>query len=200
MRKLQNVPKKLCQGWNRGFTLTELLIVIAIIGILAMIILAAINSARLKARNAHRVAQFTQIKRALEMYYDDHGAYPSSGGWLINQCSGATARDPDTIIPGLVPTYMPKIVSDPTLKYVPSVSWQSCLAYVSDGRDYSLLLTNLLDPSPGHGNFDYAAYPAFLSMYADGGTDPCSFDSTHYNALVADTNGICTSTTIHGLW
>jgi prepilin-type N-terminal cleavage/methylation domain-containing protein len=60
----------------RGFTLIELLVVIAIIGILASIVLASLNSARLKGRDARRLADVDAIKKAVELYYSDHNAYP----------------------------------------------------------------------------------------------------------------------------
>ena len=65
---------------KKAFTLIELLVVIAIIGLLASIVLVSVNKARSRARDAKRKADIKQIMLALEMYYDDHGEYPLSGG------------------------------------------------------------------------------------------------------------------------
>ncbi len=63
---------------NKGFTLIELLVVIAIIGILASIVLASLNSARKKGRDARRVADIKQLQLALEMYFDSsNNQYPT---------------------------------------------------------------------------------------------------------------------------
>ena len=64
--------------YKRGFTLIELLVVIAIIGILASIVLASLDSARKKGRDARRIADLKQIQLALELYYDAHGQYPTA--------------------------------------------------------------------------------------------------------------------------
>lgn len=71
---------------SRGFTLIELLIVIAIIGLLSSVVLASLNSARKKARDARRISDMKQMMLALEMYYDKFTQYPDSdnagcGGW-----------------------------------------------------------------------------------------------------------------------
>jgi prepilin-type N-terminal cleavage/methylation domain-containing protein len=62
---------------KRGFTLIELLVVIAIIGILSSIVLASLNSARQRGRDARRISDIKQIQLALELYYDANSAYPS---------------------------------------------------------------------------------------------------------------------------
>ena len=53
---------------KRGFTLIELLVVIAIIGLLSSIVFASLNSARVKARDAKRLAEISEIKKALELF------------------------------------------------------------------------------------------------------------------------------------
>jgi len=92
---------------SKGFTLIELLVVIAIIGILATIVLVSLNSARQKARDVRRIGDLRQVALALEMYYDDHAAYPAvtgctSGNWTTM----ATAIEGDG--------YMTQVPDDPT--------------------------------------------------------------------------------------
>ena len=75
---------------GRGFTLIELLVVIAIIGILASIVLASLDTARKKGRDARRVADLKQIQLALELYYDANGStYPTQG--TLGNVSGIAA-------------------------------------------------------------------------------------------------------------
>jgi len=64
---------------KKGFTLIELLVVVAIIGVLASVVLSALGDARAKARDARRESDIKTIQNALELYYINHGQYPSSG-------------------------------------------------------------------------------------------------------------------------
>ena len=61
----------------RGFTLIELLVVIAIIGLLSSVVLARLNSVRVKARDSARIQLVNQLQKAMELYYDDNGHYPA---------------------------------------------------------------------------------------------------------------------------
>ena len=69
-----------------GFTLIELLVVIAIISLLSSVVLASLNGARSKARDARRIADTRQIQTALELYYDSYGNYPVM---TENECGGS---------------------------------------------------------------------------------------------------------------
>jgi prepilin-type N-terminal cleavage/methylation domain-containing protein len=88
---------------KRGFTLIELLVVIAIIGLLSSVILASLNSARIKGRDARRISDMEEIKTALELYYSDHTGYPVS----------TTQAQTSTALTGLVPTYISSLSDDP---------------------------------------------------------------------------------------
>lgn len=66
---------------KKAFTLIELLVVIAIIGILATVVIASLSSARVKARDARRLADIKTIQTALAMYYMENGSYPVSTNW-----------------------------------------------------------------------------------------------------------------------
>ncbi len=63
---------------GKGFTLIELMVVIAIIGILASIITVSLASSRAKARDAKRISDIRTIQLALEEYYNDNGTYPTA--------------------------------------------------------------------------------------------------------------------------
>lgn len=61
---------------HHGFTLIELMVVIAVIGLLASVIIVALANARGKSRNAKRMADIKQIATSMEVYFNDCGSYP----------------------------------------------------------------------------------------------------------------------------
>ena len=74
---------------RKGFTVIELLVVVAIIGLLASVVLASLNSARAKARDARKQADFRAISTALQLYFDKTGSMPAN----FNPCCGVTEGD-----------------------------------------------------------------------------------------------------------
>lgn len=74
---------------HRGFTLVELLVVITIIGILASLALVGINRARIGVLNMTMKTEVGKIAQALDLYKEDHGAFPPDGNTVA---LNATAR------------------------------------------------------------------------------------------------------------
>jgi len=88
---------------KKGFTLIELLVVIAIIGILSSVVLASLNTARQKSRDARRISDMKQIQLALELYFDTNRTY-------VVAAEGAAST---ALTAALVPTFIAAIPSDP---------------------------------------------------------------------------------------
>ena len=88
---------------SRGFTLVELLIVIAIIGVLTTLLMANFIGVRQRARDAQRKSDVRQIQAALELYRSDQGSYPSS----LPDCKGQLASPDGTVV------YMRSVPCDP---------------------------------------------------------------------------------------
>jgi len=84
---------------SAGFTLVELLTVIAIIAILMGLLFPAINIARNQARKAQARSDCSQISGAVKAYYTEYGKYPlgvnvvnpPNGDFLFGQQQGVSA-------------------------------------------------------------------------------------------------------------
>jgi len=94
------------------FTLVEMLVVVAIIGVLASIVLASLNTSRAKGRDARRVSDMHEITNALSLYYSANGSYPpinaesaGVGGWNVSYNPG--------FLQALVPDFMGANPKDP---------------------------------------------------------------------------------------
>jgi type II secretion system protein G len=99
---------------RQAFTLVELLVVIAIIGLLSSVAVASMTTARSKARDTKRLADFKQFKTALEIYYNDNSAYPTCGQACATYCDcstvgyGASFQSME-----IKPSYMANVPNDP---------------------------------------------------------------------------------------
>ena len=68
-----------------GFTLLELMIVIAIIGILATIAQPAFKNAGVKAREAALKENLFNLRSVIDQYYADNGKYPDALSDLVDK-------------------------------------------------------------------------------------------------------------------
>ena len=66
---------------HSGFTLVELLVVVAIVGLLSAVAIAAFSSSRVSSRDAKRQKDIKAIQTALEAYYSVYNRYPLSVAW-----------------------------------------------------------------------------------------------------------------------
>src|SRR3989338_6385086 len=105
-----------------GFTLIELLVVIAIIGVLASIVLASLNNARRKSRDARRITDIKQLQLALELYFDgEQSTYPVSS----TTCNATTNYGLEVV---KTEGYIPQIPRDPL-----SNGTNNCYNYATTG-------------------------------------------------------------------
>jgi len=86
---------------RKGFTLVELLIVVAIIGILAGIAIPNFLGARTKAKISRSFADMRTMANALELTFSDNNYYPTQGKLQADKKIGGTT------------TYLASIPKDP---------------------------------------------------------------------------------------
>jgi len=81
-------------------TLIIILVVIAFLGILSSVVLASLNSARKKGRDATRKAHLSNMRAVLEIYYDENeNSYPVTNNFpelmkLLKPYTGISMDDP----------------------------------------------------------------------------------------------------------
>jgi len=99
---------------KQGFTLMELIVVIAIISLLASIVLSQLGSAKQKGSDSGKIRTLAEVRNALNVYFNDsnggNGTYPTTANLTTK----------------LVPKYIASI--NPNIKYF------------SDGKAYHLAI------------------------------------------------------------
>ena len=80
---------------NRGFTLVELLVVMAILGVLVTLVAGGFRTAQVRGRDTQRKSDLKEIANALELLYSDYNEYPAEALGRIAACpyapTGGTA-------------------------------------------------------------------------------------------------------------
>lgn len=115
---------------KKGFTLIEVLLVIAFIAILAVVIVLAINPGRqfAKMRNTQRSSDLNTILNAIvQNMTDNKGTFVCNGSSYSITTTYATIAagiDGADLAPCLVPVYVPKMPVDPQIG-----NWTSTSSY-----------------------------------------------------------------------
>lgn len=105
-----------------GFSLIELLVTIAVIGILTSIAAVAWGEVRANARDKQRMSDLKELQLAVELYYAENGEFPAMGCGAATEplwvgpgphpAAWGTQCDPDYIV-GLTPNFIAQLPTDP---------------------------------------------------------------------------------------
>jgi len=125
---------------QRAFSLLELLIVIAILGLLAAIVAPNLMGAADKAKRDTTCLKMSEVKKALEMFKLDNGVFPETEEGLQ-----ALLQNPDSDkYPGYSPT--------PYMKQIPKDAWSTPFVYLNNGDDVELISYGADRKEGGSGN------------------------------------------------
>ena len=109
------------KSMQKGFTLIELMIVVAIIGILAAIAIPAYQDYTIRAQVSEGLTLAGPVETAVADYYANHGAYPTG---LVGSTSGLLG-----------------FAAAPSGKYVSSVSWANSAITISFGNQVNATIS-----------------------------------------------------------
>lgn len=103
---------------SQGFTVIELLIVIAVIVVLGVLVLATYSGIQAKERNSKRSEDIANVQTQLEFFFQNNGYYPSladmnSPDWLAKNMK---RLDRNYLIDPSSPTNSEKLVATPAPK------------------------------------------------------------------------------------
>lgn len=76
---------------QRGFTLIELMIVVAVVGVLSLVAWPSYQNQIRKGARAEAKTALLKTASALERYYTDHNCYPSAGATCDSATTSALA-------------------------------------------------------------------------------------------------------------
>jgi len=144
---------------SRGFTVIELIVIVAAIGLIALFVVAALTDVRSGARDKRRISDLGQVRNALELYYLDHTAYPrESEGADGNIAANAVFR-------AMLAPYLSGELTDPAGPGDGTFFYYYDGAHTCGESVYAVLFARQMDKS------ENANYDAFRTVTCSGVLD-----------------------------
>jgi prepilin-type N-terminal cleavage/methylation domain-containing protein len=93
---------------KKGFTIMELLIVVAIIALITAIVLGSLGTAKQRGTDTGKIRSVAEIRNALNIYFNDSTAYGGNGSY-------PAGNGTSSLVNALVPKFISSI--DPNILY-----------------------------------------------------------------------------------
>lgn len=180
-----------------GFTLIEILVVVAIIGILVSIVSVNFNEARQQSRDRVRMSDLKQLQLALTLYKSQYGRYPEPGCgydptddvgtvWVTPGPTNGTwgARSCEEYITGLVPEFTAELPRDPVQEDVNNMGF--FYSTNRNGTGFKLFVNNENIRVESYDN-EFARCPRELCE----GTGHCSIDANETTYFIYSLGAEC---------
>lgn len=187
-----------------GFTLIEVLVVIAIMGILASVVFVGMRPAGEQARDTQRQADLREVQTALELYRNRYGRYPEGcnapGTWSGQADSNVACASASTPYilgnPGAgrpFAEFMTPLPRDPKLNGA-----NSGYMYVTntDGSVYKFMAKNTVEAEDGRIDYDHP-FKSCDTTYRFASLPP-SPDMRNYATTCVPENTIATNNRQYG--
>jgi prepilin-type N-terminal cleavage/methylation domain-containing protein len=132
--------------YPKGFTLLELILVLAVFVFLASVIFALLSNTWRDSRDAKRVENLTTLTAALQNYQKDHGEFPKETEGANGNVVG------NAVLSRLLQAYLPTLPTDP------AGSEHQTFFYYYDGAHqcgeeiYAMIFARQMD-NPKHANY-----------------------------------------------
>lgn len=122
-----------------GFTLIEILIVVAIIAILASVVLVGLGPTQQAGRDARRISDLHEVQNGLELYNGKCGYYPGAANCDVTATTGYNAGATNMVVAlttsGIGATQIPQDPTNNSLyKYLYATNGASATTYVLEAR------------------------------------------------------------------